>query len=208
MPPTQKETDGERINMDINLEIFSDYVWPFCWLAEPAVSQLASIESRVNIHWTAFELRPHPVPTLDPDGDYLNSAWQEHVYPLAEKMGFTMKQPPVQPRTRLAHAAAKWAADNGRFEAFNIALFKAFFQDGLDIGKLEILAQIAEKLDMDPNALEFEAQMDSYVRKVLHDQERAKQINVRAVPAFVSNGKVLAAGVQSLSQLQHLVSLQ
>ena len=119
-----------------------------------------------------------------------------------------MKQPPVQPRTRLAHAAAKWAADNGRFDAFNIALFKAFFQDGQDIGRLEILAQIAEKLDMDPNALEYESQIDSYVRKVVLDEEKARQVNVRAVPAFVSNGKVLAAGVQSLAQLQHLVSLE
>jgi predicted DsbA family dithiol-disulfide isomerase len=144
---------------------------------------------------------------LDPKGAYLTSAWQEHVYPLAEKLGFIMKQPPVQPRTRMAHAAAKWAAENGRFETFNIALFKAFFQDGLDIGKLEILAQIAEKLDMNPNALVSESQMDSYVLQVLHDKDIAKQANVRAVPAYVSNGKVIAAGVQSMSQLQHLVSL-
>lgn len=122
-------------------------------------------------------------------------------------MGFTMQRPPVQPRTRLAHAAAKWAADYGKFDAFNNALFSAFFQDGLDIGKLETLLQIAEKLDLNPNGLESEAQMDSYVCKVLHDEEMARQAQVKAVPAYVVNGKVLAAGVQSLSQLQQLISL-
>ena len=162
----------------------------------------------IDIRWRAFELRPQPVPTLDPSGDYLTRVWQEHVYPLAEKMGFTMKRPPVQPRTRLAHAAAKWAADNGRFNEYNNALFKAFFQDGLDIGKLEILLQLAEKLDMDTDGLATESQMVSYVRKVMQDEEMARQANVRAVPAYVANGKVLAAGVQTLVQLQQLIPLK
>jgi len=118
-----------------------------------------------------------------------------------------MNQPPVQPRTRLAHAAAKWAADNGRFAAFNRALFKAFFQDGLDIGKIETLMQVAEKLDLAPNELESGPQIDSYVASVLEDEEMARRANVRAVPAYVAGGKVLAAGVQSLAQLQLLLSL-
>jgi predicted DsbA family dithiol-disulfide isomerase len=146
------------------------------------------------------------VPTLEPQGDYLSRVWQEHVYPLAEKMGFTMNLPPVQPRTRLAHAAVKWAADYGRFNDYNSALFKAFFQDGLDIGKLEILQQIAEKLDMDTDGFATESQVDAYVCKVLRDEETAQEANVRAVPAYVANGKVLAAGVQTLAQLQQLIS--
>jgi len=147
------------------------------------------------------------VPTLDPHGDYLTRVWKEHVYPLAEKMGFTMNLPPVQPRTRLAHAAAKWAAGKGSFAAFNRALFKAFFQDGLDIGKIKTLVQIAEKLDLAPNELVSDSQMNSYVASVLHDEEMARQANVKAVPAYVADGKILAAGVQSLAQLQQLLSL-
>ena len=145
---------------------------------------------------------------MDPNGDYLTSAWQEHVYPLAEKMGITMHKPPVQPRTRLAHAFAKWAKDYGKFTVFNNALFKAFFQDGRDIGKMEILLQIVKDLGMPPNTLESESQLDSYVNRVLQDEEMARQINVRAVPAYVTNNKVLAAGVQSLNQLQQLISLK
>jgi predicted DsbA family dithiol-disulfide isomerase len=119
-------------------------------------------------------------------------------------MGFSMKRPPVQPRTRLAHAVAKWAAANGRFDAFNTAVFRAFFQDGLDIGKLEILSEIATQLGMTLDDLESESQIDFYVQKVLHDEEMARRANVRAVPAYVANGKVLAAGVQSLTQLQRM----
>ena len=36
-----------------------------------------------------FELRPYPHPTLRPEGEYLQRAWSQSVYPLARQMGFT-----------------------------------------------------------------------------------------------------------------------
>jgi predicted DsbA family dithiol-disulfide isomerase len=49
------------------------------------------------------------VELLDPHGEYLTHAWRDHIYPLAAKMNLPMKMPPLQPRSRLAHEAAKWA---------------------------------------------------------------------------------------------------
>ena len=70
---------------------------------------LVNSDQDVELIWRAFELRPEPGPSLDPQGDYLQRAWSTSVYPLAKKLGVTMKLPPVQPRTRLAHEAAHWA---------------------------------------------------------------------------------------------------
>jgi len=72
-------------------------------LAEPAVHELVNSESNIEIIWRAYELRPDPVPTLPPDGEYLRRVWNASVYPMAESSGITMKLPPVQPRSRLAH---------------------------------------------------------------------------------------------------------
>jgi hypothetical protein len=35
-----------------------------------------------------FELRPEPHETLRPEGDYLQRAWQQSVYPIARSMGW------------------------------------------------------------------------------------------------------------------------
>jgi predicted DsbA family dithiol-disulfide isomerase len=129
------------------------------------------------------------------------------VQPLAERMGFTMKLPPVQPRTRLAHALAIWAADNGEFNAFNTAVFKTFFQDGLDIGRLEILFQIVASIGLNSKELESGSRIDSYVQRVIDDEKMARQAGIRGVPAYVVYNKVLATGVQSLAQLQQLFQL-
>ncbi|HER62707.1 MAG TPA: DsbA family oxidoreductase [Desulfobacteraceae bacterium] len=164
-------------------------------------------EPDVVIRWRAFELRPDPVPLLDPGGDYLTTVWRDHVYPLARKMNMPLQLPPVQPRSRLAHEAAKWAGSHGRFNEFNLALFRAFFESGSDIGKKEVLAGLAVDLGLDPVDLSTALDGNVFTREVIADEDEAHRIGVNAVPAFAMGGRVLAAGVQSVDRLQSLIVL-
>jgi hypothetical protein len=45
-----------------------------------------------------FELRPEPHPTLRPEGDYLQRAWAERVYPIARRMGVPINMPKASPQ--------------------------------------------------------------------------------------------------------------
>ena len=171
-------------------------------MAEPAVKELVTQDQRIQVRWRSFELRPEPVPTLDPEGDYLVSAWQNHVYPLAAKMNMPLKKPPIQPRSRLAHEAAKWADKQGCFEEYNLALFRAFFEHGKNIGEIEILKGLAADLNLDAESLQVSLEKGAYTAMILADENEARQVGVRAVPAFVVNGKVQAAGVQSAEILR------
>src|SRR5205807_5099896 len=88
-----------------------------------------------RIEWMPFELRPAPTPTLKPEGDYLQQAWQRSIYPLAEKLGVEIKLPTVspQPYTSLAFQGLEFAKDHGHADAYNDAVFRAFFQHSRDI---------------------------------------------------------------------------
>jgi predicted DsbA family dithiol-disulfide isomerase len=123
-------------------------------------------------------------------------------------MKMNLKRPSIQPRSRLAHEAAKWAENLGCFEEYNVALFRAFFEHGKDIGDVEILKGIASDLKLDAKSLHVSLQNSTYTPMVLADEQEARQVGVRAVPAFVMNGKVLAAGVQSADRLHELLSYQ
>ncbi len=125
--------------MQVQVDVWSDYVCPFCYLEQPVLDRIAQeYVERVGIRWRAFELRPDPVPTLKPDGTYLRDIWARAVYPMAKERGMSLRLPPVQPRSRLAHEAAHFAATQGLFDAMNTALFRAFFEDGCDIGDLAV----------------------------------------------------------------------
>ncbi|MBW3636295.1 MAG: DsbA family protein, partial [Armatimonadetes bacterium] len=69
--------------MPLKLEIYSDYVCPFCLLAKaPLEEALRGLEG-VEVEWMPFELRPFPTPTLRPEDPYLPRVWEQSVYPMA-----------------------------------------------------------------------------------------------------------------------------
>lgn len=167
--------------------------------------ELGEKDPNVAIVWRAFELRPDPVPTLDPSGDYLHRVWGSSVYPLADRLGLDIKLPPVQPRSRRAHEAAHWARRHGKFREYNDAVFRAFFQRGEDIGNTDVLTRLAANMALDGDNLREALDNDLYVDNVLGDEREAKKLGLRGVPAFIANRKIALSGVQSLESLQKLV---
>ncbi len=155
----------------------------------------------------AFELRPDPVPTLDPKGEYLTRVWRDSVYPLAEQLGMAIRLPSVQPRSRLAHAAARYAATQGRLAAFHSEVFRAFFQRGEDIGQHEVLAAIGEMVGLDAAALRHTLDTREFEAEVVADEKLAEQLSVSAVPAYVVNRHKMVTGVRTLEELRRICGL-
>lgn len=167
--------------------------------------ELGEKDPDVAIVWRAVELRPDPVPTLDPNGEYLHRVWGGSVYSLAENLGIDIKLPPVQPRSRRAHEAAHWARRHGKFRKYNDALFRAFFQRGENIGNIEVLVRLASDMGLDGNDLRAALDNGLYLENVLADEREAKKLGLNGVPAFVANRKIALSGVQSVESLQKLV---
>jgi len=174
-------------------------------LAEPAVAELKLAEPDVEIVWRAFELRPHPVPTLDPGGEYLTRVWRDAVYPLAARLGIEMRLPPIQPRSRSAHEAAKWAQAEGRFDDFNAALFRAIFERGEDIADPGVLAQLAATLELDAASLRRALDSREFEAQVLADERDAELLGVTGVPAFVAARRAIVSGVRPVAALREMI---
>ncbi len=170
----------------IRIDVWSDYVCPFCYLELPPIRRLqAQYTGQVEVIWRAFELRPDPKPTLDPDGEYLHTTWNRSVYPMAAERGMTLKLPPVQPRSRLAFEAVAHAREQGRFDTMHEALFRAFFEDGRDIGNPGVLADIAEQTGVDRQGLTEALESGRHTAAVHADQQLAHSFGVAGVPIMV-----------------------
>jgi predicted DsbA family dithiol-disulfide isomerase len=192
----------------LQIEVWSDYVCPFCYLELPVLQQLAR-ERPIAITWRAFELRPEPVPTLDPDGEYLHRVWNASVYPMARERGMNLKLPPVQPRSRKAFEAAAFAHERGAFDAVHEALFRAFFEKGRDLADVEVLAGVAAEAGLEADELREALASGRYTPQVLEDQRHAQRLGVTGVPAMLFHGaderKVLINGAQSYAALKRQV---
>jgi predicted DsbA family dithiol-disulfide isomerase len=151
-----------------------------------------------------FELRPHPMPTLKPEGWYLQNAWKHSVYPLAAQLGIEIRLPEVspQPYTRLAFEGLEFARDYGAAGAYHDGVMRAFFQQSRDIGRPDVLADIAASTGMPrtefSEALESRRYADRVGELLRHAYEEEQ---VTAVPLFVI-GDVRLTGLQSRERLE------
>lgn len=165
------------------IDVWSDYVCPFCYLELPALQRLQQqFGDRIKVSWRAFELRPDPKPTLDPDGEYLHTTWNRSVYPLAAQRGMQLKLPPVQPRSRRALEAAAFANAHGGFDGMHEALFRGFFEQGRDIGDLDVLCAIGREAGLDADALRRALEDGRHTAEVLADERLAQMLGVSGVP--------------------------
>lgn len=170
----------------VRITVWSDYVCPFCYLEEPVLEEIrGEYRERVEIAWRAFELRPEPVPTLDPDGEYLHSTWNASVYPMAQRRGMTLHLPPVQPRSRKALEAAEFAREHGRFEEMHHGLFRAFFEHGQDLEEMNVLLEVGRGAGLDPEELRGALEQGRFTDTVLRDERLAQDIGISGVPAML-----------------------
>lgn len=85
--------------MTTKVEVFVDYVRPFCFLAEGAIEELRRRRD-IEIEIRPFKLRPEPVPTLKPEDAYLPRVRNASVYPMARRMGVGISLPTISPQPR------------------------------------------------------------------------------------------------------------
>jgi predicted DsbA family dithiol-disulfide isomerase len=185
--------------MTIEVKVWSDFVCPFCMIAEkPLLDAIAASGLDVSLQWMPFELRPYPAETLRPEDSYLQSVWPQSVYPMAERHGVTLKLPSVspQPHTGLAWEGYQFALEQGRGNAYNDRMLKAFFQEDRDIGDLDVLTQLAGELGLDQAS--FRSALEQQRYRAQHQQALllAQDMGVQAVPTILI-GERLFSGVQS-----------
>jgi predicted DsbA family dithiol-disulfide isomerase len=155
-----------------------------------------------------FELRPEPAETLRPDGDYLQRAWQQRVYPIARQMGVPIQLPTIspQPHSHLAFEGFQFAREHGKGNEYNQRVLTAFFVENRDIGDIDILTKLAGEVGL--GVREFEAALrdrkyrEAHRRALRHAYDEA---GVTGVPMFVIGNRVLT-GLQSRETLEAVIA--
>ena len=154
-------------------------------------------------------MRPEPTPTLRPEDDYLQSAWKNNVYPLAQRLGVEMKLPTVspQPHTRLAHEGMEFAKEHGKGNEYAHALFAAFFQRSEDIGDPKVLSLIAAGIGLDGQEFRRALEEGKYRQQTQDLLRQSRMQMVTAVPTFII-GRQRVTGLYPAETLAEIVDEQ
>ncbi|MDR6549322.1 DsbA family oxidoreductase [Paenibacillus qinlingensis] len=193
----------------MRIEIFQDLVCPWCRIGKKnLMDALQNFTAEpVEIHYRAYQLDPYtPAEGVDfetlmrtkfrADEDKLQAMLQQVTQAgQASGLHFDFSKVAKMPNTLKAHQLIAIAPNEVKKELVD-ELFKAYFEDGKDIGDVDFLLEVAGRLGMDPQQTRLRLVAKEGLEGVEDDLEFASQAGVTGVPFFVVNRKYALTGAQ------------
>ena len=193
----------------MRLDIFSDPVCPWCLIGKTHLDR--AMEARAahpfEVEWHPFQLNPDmPAEGVD-RRKYLEAKFggkeravtiYAQVEAAAKAAGIVIDfaSIPRVPNTLDAHRLIHWAGLEGKQNAAVAALFRAYWQQGRDIGDAVVLAEIGGACGLDAGMIARLLASDAD-RDMVHDRDaHARARGVSAVPTFVLADQYVLSGAQ------------
>ena len=176
--------------MALSLVMFSDFICPFCYIGFETVRKLQP-EFGFTLEWKGFQIHPEwPAAGIAAaeyrrgmDPETRGMMWAR-IASLGETVGLEMKSPELLANSRLALEAAEFAKEYGKAELFEERVFRAYFNENLNIGSQGILAELAAEVGLDPNELNLALESKRYEQRINDNAHAAHERGVDGVPTF------------------------
>jgi len=193
----------------ITLDIFSDPICPWCYIGKARLER--ALESRpdhqFDVRWHPFQLNPDMPPEGMERQEYLAVKFGDEksvmaayapVIEAAEATGLTLDLPAIMrtPNTLNAHRLIHWAGLEGRQHAMVSALFRAYFQQGRDIGDSATLLDLARAAGLDMALMERLLNTDADCAQIAETDRAARARGIHGVPFFIIDNSYAVSGAQ------------
>lgn len=196
--------------MTTNLDLFSDYVCPWCYFMTGRIERLRQ-EYDVSITWRSFPLHPD----TPAEGRNLDEIYQRYPYPKADMLEHLRRNAralnmPYCERSKvfnskLAQELGAWADSQGVGEQFHKAAFAAYFVNNENLAEKKVLLNIVGQVGLDLDEAEAVMVQRSYSVYVEKDWQRAEELGIDVVPTFVIGANKLV-GAQEYRSLSKFVN--
>jgi predicted DsbA family dithiol-disulfide isomerase len=106
--------------------------------------------------------------------------------------------------SRLAQELGKWAEAKGKGDEYHDAVFRAYFVDGKNIAKTDVLMGLVRAVGLPENEAGEALQMRAFKESVDSDWTLVDKLGISSVPTFVVDGEAVA-GAQSYEVLEQFL---
>ena len=204
----------------MDIEIWSDIACPWCYVGKRRFeAALAAFEHRddVAVTWRSFELDPTaPAQRSVDSATHLAQKYgmsrdealasQRKLAEVAAGDGLDMRAHLVRGgNTFDAHRLVQLAKDNGVQDAMKERLMRAYHTEGESIGDADTLARLALEVGLPEDDVRDVLATDRYATDVREDERTATALGINAVPFFVVDRRMGAAGAHPPEALGELL---
>ena len=120
---------------------------------------------------------------------------------VADELGLPFGKRNFSYNSRKAAELSKWAEEKGQGDAFVNAVFRAYFADDRNIGRIDVLTDIAKTLGLPASEAEDVLKAGTYKKAVDDDWALSRRLGITAVPTFVLDGRAVV-GAQPYETLE------
>ncbi len=193
----------------MQIDIVSDTICPWCYVGkrrlERALKERPELD--VTIEWHAFQLNPEmPIEGVDRETYMMRKFGSEQrVTEIFDSIAAAGRQEGIPfafdriartPNTVNSHRLIRWAEPAGCQDAVVELLFRRYFEQGNDIGAIDVLVQIAVEAGLEgADAERFLSGTDG-VEEVRAENVAAHRLGISGVPCFIFEKKYAVSGAQ------------
>jgi len=193
----------------LSITVYSDVICPWCYVGKrrlEAAMRAPGMPALIQLSWRPFELNPDmPVEGVERKvyrarkfGEARSAQIDARMLTTGREVGiaFAFERIERTPNTRLAHRLI-WEADRqGRHEAVVERLFHGYFEQGLDIGRSEVLAGIAAEAGLDADSAKRALADPASLEAVRTLEQQGYAMGIEGVPFFILLAKYGVSGAQ------------
>lgn len=199
--------------MTLTIEITSDYICPWCYVAEDrlkqAIAQFTAEHPTPDIQmvWHPFELNPNmPIPGIDRK-TYRSNKFGSWAYSQqlddqtiqatqGDNVEFRYDLMDITPNTFNAHRLTWFAAQQGQATTMAERILKAYFTEGRNIGDADTLGELAGDIGLDQDAMNSFLRSNSGTQTIRELERQAIAQGIRGVP-HIRIGEQRLTGAQA-----------
>lgn len=177
----------------ITLEVFSDYVCPWCYLGDNRVKKLAR-EYDIDIKLVHFPLHPETPAEGRKLQDLFNCGPEEiaaknaNMHNMMQGEGLPFNDRSHTYNSRLAQEVGAWAATQDDGDAIHDKFYEAYFVNGRNVGDVDVILDVVKSAGLDVDAARKVIEDRTFKDAIDADWSKSHQYGVTGVPTFVSPG--------------------
>ena len=193
----------------ITLEVYTDFICPWCYLGRERINKLKA-NYPVHIQWKYFPLHPGipqegiTLKDLFPGKNFEDSPMAKRLKSLIDEEGLPYNSPSMTFNTRLAQELAKWADDFPEGEALHSALYRACFVEERNIGEINELLQLVEKVGLPIEEAQNVLEHRFFQAKIDTEWQEARERGVTGVPTVIAPPYIIV-GAQPYEKLVEMI---
>ncbi|TCM97111.1 putative DsbA family dithiol-disulfide isomerase [Paenibacillus sp. BK033] len=208
---------------NVTIDVYMDTVCPWCRMGDASlITALKELPEGINatVRYHAYQLNPGirkegedyrkvMIGRLGGEAQFEARMKQYNQTGALFDLNYNMDLVKITPNSELSHQLIAITPEHQQSNLI-VNLYTAYFEQGLDIGDVDTLADIAQASGIMDDRVALKARLlkGEGLEKVEEGQRDARRLGIRGVPFYVINEKHALSGLQSPADLINVFQQQ